>query len=174
LIRAFRATLEEVTQASMILHVLDVSSPHRREYRHEVRRILAELEAHEKPVILVLNKVDLVDAAEAAAAVEAERADGSAVDVVAISARGGDGIPSLVESIDRHLPLDQIVTERYRFRHDEGDKISFLYQHANVVERKDKASGVEIVAEVPESVRVRFAAHVAKPAAAKQRSRTRG
>src|SRR5262249_13551438 len=57
LVQAFRATLEEVKEAALILHVLDVSSPHRREQVLEVQKVLQEIGAEDKPQVLVLNKI---------------------------------------------------------------------------------------------------------------------
>jgi GTP-binding protein HflX len=157
LVKAFRATLEEVTQAALILHVADLSSPHRREHMAEVGKVLTELEAAEKPQILVLNKADLLDPAEVAAAVEAERGGQAASAVLAISARRAEGLDALLETIDPLLPADRISEQRFHFAFDEGDRLAFLYEHARVLERTDTESGVDLLAEVPESVSLRLA-----------------
>jgi GTP-binding protein HflX len=156
LVKAFRATLEEVTQASLILHVADVSAPHRRDHIEEVDKVLAELEAAEKPQILVLNKNDLLDSQEAAAAVEAEQGSQSAAAVLSISARRAAGLDALLETIDRLLPADRVSAQRFHFAFDEGDRLAFLYEHARVIERTDTESGVDLVAEAPESVSLRL------------------
>jgi GTPase len=150
LIESFRATLEEVTEASMILHVVDVSSPHHREQMHEVDHVLEELGANAKTQLLVLNKTDQLEPWEVPLAIERER--GSAVDVVAISALKGEGIPELIAAIDRWLPGDPVMVGRFHFSHEEGEKLSFLYEFARVLERADLESGVDVVAEAPESV----------------------
>ena len=157
LVKAFRATLEEVTQASLILHVADLSSPHRRVHMAEVGKVLTELEAAEKPLILVLNKSDLLDPSEVAAAVEGERGGQAASAVLSISARRAAGLAALLEAIDRLLPADRISQRRFHFAFDEGDRLAFLYEHARVIERSDTESGVDLVAEVPESVSLRLA-----------------
>lgn len=158
LVQAFRATLEEVTEAAMILHVVDVSSEHHREQAGEVLRILQELRAHNKPQILTLNKTDLLSqtAAGVKAALPGETA--GADEVVAISARRRRGMNELIAAIERRLPVETLSVQRYHFDHNQGDKLSFLYQHARVLERKDVASGVEIVAEVSEGLRSRLGA----------------
>ncbi len=160
LIKAFRATLEEVTRAAMILHVVDAGTAHWREQMQEVSKLLSELEADDKTQILLLNKRDLLDPAEVAAATDAARGTAPATEVLAISARSGQGLNALIAAIDRLLPVDEVMTERYRFSHEEGDKISFLYDHARVLERYDTSAGVEIVAEAPASVRRRLEDHV--------------
>jgi GTP-binding protein HflX len=150
LIESFRATLEEVTEASMILHVVDISSPHHREQMHEVDHVLEELGASTKTQVLVLNKTDRLPAGEAPQAVERER--GAAAEVVAISALKGEGITELIAAIDRRLPGDPVMVGRFHFSHNEGEKLSFLYEYARVLERADLESGVDVVAEASESV----------------------
>ena len=158
LIESFRATLEEVTEAAMMLHVVDVSSPHRRDQMEEVDRLLHELGASTKPRLLVFNKTDLLDPREVQQVLEAERSAGS--EVVAISARTGEGIDRLIEAIDRLLPGDPLSVDRYHFSHQEGEKLSFLYEFARVVERSDSETGVDVLAEAPESVKKRFRENV--------------
>ena len=164
LIDAFRATLEEVSQAAMVLHVVDVSTDRRREQMDEVGKVLQELQAHDKPQILVLNKMDRVEDSEVQAAVAGEAAAGSAVAVVAISARERLGLDGLAAAIDRRLPGEEIVTQRYHFGHNEGSRISFLYEHARVIEREDTWEGVRVLAEVPVSVGQRLADNLVRDA----------
>jgi GTP-binding protein HflX len=156
LIESFRATLEEVTEAAMMLHVVDISSPHRRDQMEEVGRLLRELGASTKPQLLVLNKTDRLAPWEVQQALETERGEGSAAEVVAISALTGEGIDKLLEAIDRLLPGDPVSLDRYHFSHQEGEKLSFLYGFAKVVERSDSETGVDVLAEAPASVKKRF------------------
>ena len=156
LIRAFRATLEEVTEAAMILHVVDIASPHRAEYINEVENVLQELGAGDKPRLLVLNKVDLLGPAEAEAAAHGETA-APGEETVAVSALRRHGIDALLQAIDRLLPGDDVEEVRYYFSHQDGEKLSFLYDHARVLERSDTPDGVEITALAAQSVRRRLA-----------------
>ncbi len=159
LIEAFRATLEEVTEAAMILHVVDIAAPQRRGRMEEVERLLAELESSGKPQLLVLNKRDLLTPDECAAACAAERSFASAVKVLPVSAKTGEGIPELLAGIDEFLPDDRIVRSRFRFPFDAGGKLAFLYEHAKVIERCDDEAGVEVLADVPESVERTLSEH---------------
>ena len=159
LVRAFRATLEEVTEAGMCLHVVDVSSEYRRDHMREVNRVLEELKAQETPQILVLNKADRITQAEADHIRDAETAAGEHAAVVSISALKGDGIGPLIEAIDRHLAADRVSTVRYLFHHDEGDKLSFLYSHGRILERADEEEGARVTAEAPASIHNRLTAH---------------
>ncbi|MEZ5362652.1 MAG: GTPase HflX [Bryobacterales bacterium] len=156
LVKAFRATLEEVVEAALILHVVDAASPHRREQMGEVDRLLAELGAHEKPQILVLNKADLLGPAAAEAVLDAERTAGGRAAVAAISARERSGLDELRRLIEQCVPADPLKVCRFRFPHERGDLLSFLYENARVLEREDGPEAVEVVAEATESVRRRL------------------
>lgn len=156
LVQAFRATLEEVTEAQMIVHVVDISAPGRREQMREVDSLLSELDASETPQLLVLNKADLIDADEANAILEAERGSGGRIDVVVVSAQTGQGIPELLEAIERGLPSDPLLRVSYRFGYDQGKRLSFLYTHAHVLQREDTSDGVLVTADASESVRMRL------------------
>ena len=157
LIQSFRATLEEVTEAAMLLHVVDVSSDQRPERRREVAKVLEELDADKKPQILVLNKTDLLAAGEAGGIANTEKAAAGASEVISISARRGGGLTELLEAIDRLLEVDDLAVVQYHFSHGEGEKVSFLYEHARVMERIDDSQGVGILAEAPRSVRLKLA-----------------
>ena len=95
LIEAFRATLDEVTEADFLIHVLDAHDFHRDAHYESVRRVLEELNAHEKPVVLALNKMDLLD--------EEERRQILAKfpDAVLISAKGKLNLETLIQAVSR-------------------------------------------------------------------------
>ena len=88
LVKAFRATLEEVVEASLLLHVVDASSPHAGHQTEHVLKVLTEIGAGETPQILVLNKVDLLPAGSDVSPL-AQRVPGD--NHVSISARTGQG-----------------------------------------------------------------------------------
>jgi len=156
LVQAFRATLEEVKEAALILHVLDVSSPHRREQVLEVQKVLQEIGAEDKPQVLVLNKIDLLAEPERGARIEAEKATWPASPVVAVSALTGEGLAQLLELLDRSPALEPVSEAHFHFQLSEGDKVSFLHDHARVLETRYTAEGVDVWAAVPESVRRRL------------------
>ena len=156
LIEAFRATLEEVKEAALILHVLDISSPHRREQVRQVEKVLHEIGAHDKPHVLVLNKIDLLEEPERTARIEAERAAWPAYPAAGVSAWTGEGIPQLVECLDRSSALEAVSKARFHFDLREGNKISYLHEHGKVLETRYTDKGVEVCAEVSESVRRRL------------------
>ncbi len=159
LVRAFRATLEEVTEADMCLHVVDASSENRGEYIREVNKVLDELNARETPQVLVLNKADCIPPHDVDYIPASEMSVGGHVSVVTVSALKRTGLTALVGAIDRHLPGDELSTVSYLFGHNEGDKLSFLYSHGRIIERADREEGSRVTAEAPASVHSRLAGH---------------
>jgi GTP-binding protein HflX len=166
LVKAFRATLEEVTEATLILHVVDVSAPHASAQTGHVLKVLAEIDAAAIPQLLVLNKVDRLP--EAQTDVEAYRRrllgdSGAAADsrAVAISALTGQGIDGLLAAIDEVLPFDPIVHARLRLPLGEGARISMVHDLGRVLETRYVGDACEMEVEIPESLRQRLAAFVA-------------
>ena len=167
LVRAFRATLEEVTEAALLLHVIDVSSPHAAEHTAHVMRVLAEIGAEKTPQLLVLNKIDLVPDSRVDAGTVTRRllADAGATSAmprsVAVSAHTGAGFPDLLAAIDSLLATDPVSVVRFRIPHDEGAALHLLHEYARVVEKKYAEEYSEVVAETPESVKRRLSRFVA-------------
>lgn len=169
LIKAFRATLEEVVEASLLLHVVDVCSPHAAQQTSHVVGVLNEIGAGETRQILVLNKVDLLPDAEPHAAADsnllAQRILGEArpagvSGAVAISARKGFGTAALLEEIDKMLTLDQVSQAHFRLPVAEGGLLHLLHQRARVLSSRFEDDAVDVVAEVPESIKRRLAGYV--------------
>jgi GTP-binding protein HflX len=153
LVKAFRATLEEVQQAALILHVTDASSPTRAEQDRHVALVLEELESAEKPRIRVFNKLDRLSDEERADLLAAEP------DGIAVSAVTGEGIDALLDLLDARLPGDPIQTVRFRFPQTEGAALSMLYDHARILSRdypQGADSVIEVQAEVPASLLARL------------------
>jgi GTP-binding protein HflX len=151
LVKAFRATLEEVSQAQLILHVSDCASPLRAQQEAEVMNVLAELGASESPVLHVGNKADLLD--------EVQRGQLAArPGLILVSARTGEGIPELLLEMDRRLTTDPVERVRMRFSLRDGKALSEVYQAGRVLQRLDDEHGVEIEAELPQSCVQRLAA----------------
>jgi GTPase len=145
LVAAFRATLEEVTEADLLLHVVDVSSPEYMRHIDAVRRVLAEIEAEDVPAVLVLNKWDCLTEDERARLQAWEPA------AIPISARTGEGLEELRLAIVRRLALE---TQRVTLEFDEESerdrqRIARLYQHARVRSHNAQDGRVSIEADVP-------------------------
>jgi GTP-binding protein HflX len=101
LVTSFRATLEEVERAEVLLHIRDASSAYGEEQKAQVEKVLGELEVLDKPRIEVLNKIDLLT--------PEERAGLGTRGIVTVSAQSGEGIDGLLAAIDEALVVDPLV-----------------------------------------------------------------
>jgi GTPase len=146
LVKAFRATLEEVTEASLILHVVDASAAAAAEHTEHVLKVLAEIGASGIPQILVLNKMDRVEEAPRRLVERPMRA-------VEISAKTGAGIEGLLAAVDELLPMDPVVRTTLRFPAGDGATLALLHEFGRVLGTRYDGEVVEVDAEVPESVR---------------------
>ena len=163
LVKAFRATLEEVTEASLLLHVVDASSQYAPHQTAHVLKVLSEIGAEKTPQIMVLNKIDQLP--EPAGGLEALgqrilgeiRGAAGSIYPLPLSARTGQGVDALLREMDRLLPLDPISRAKFRIPAAEGALIHQLYEQANVLSRRDTEDAIEIEAEVPESLLQRLA-----------------
>ena len=148
LVAAFRATLEEVSEADLVLHVIDASAPDRDRRMSAVRQVLEEVDATEVPLIEVYNKTDQLTADERIRLQERDPA------AVCISALEGNGVDELVETIASHLALD---VRRITVVFDPADPVSReqiarLYRHARVLAHETRDGQATIVADVPRRV----------------------
>jgi GTPase len=149
LVSAFRATLEEVQRASLILHVSDASSRLSAEQDAQVEIVLKELEAEKKPRLRVMNKVDLLDE-EVAEGLIADTA--RSVTTVYVSAVEGTGLDRLLDRIDAMIEEDPVSRVHLRVPQKEGKMLALLEARARIYSRKYKDGAVELEAEAPESV----------------------
>jgi len=159
LVQAFRATLEEVTEASLLLHVVDASSPAASGHSSHVRRVLNEIGAQETKSILVLNKSDLVAARGEDPESLARRLSGEAggSPAVVISAQSGEGMEELLAAIDRHLPDDPVERASFRIPVADLAPVHLLHEFARVLSEKYTDEYYEVDAEVPASMLRRLA-----------------
>ena len=149
LVSAFRATLEEVQRASLILQVSDASSRLSAEQDAQVEIVLKELEAEKKPRLRVMNKVDLLDVEVAEALVNDALLDAK---TVYISAAEGIGLNKLLTRIDSMIEEDRISRVRLRIPQKEGKTLAILEAQARIYSRKYKDGAVELEADAPASV----------------------
>ena len=150
LVSAFRATLEEVQRASLILHVSDASSRLSAEQDAQVELVLKELEAEKKPRLRVMNKVDLLDEEVARSLlIDAARPGSKTVYVSAIE---GAGLETLLQRIDAMIVEDPIRRVQLCLPQKEGKLLALLESRARVYSRHYKDGSVELEADAPESV----------------------
>jgi GTP-binding protein HflX len=164
LVDAFRATLEEVTAAALLLHVVDMASPAAAEQTSHVMKVVAEIGAEATPQILVLNKSDCVPAAERCQDTAAlthrllgETARQNETPAVAISARSGEGLRELLQLIDKRLVQDPVARQRFRLPLGEGRALHLLHDRAAVISKHYADEYCELVADAPLSIRNRLA-----------------
>jgi GTP-binding protein HflX len=150
LVSAFRATLEEVQRASLILHVSDASSRLSAEQDAQVEIVLKELEAEKRPRLRVMNKVDLLDE-EVAQNLTADAARESSRTVY-VSAVEGSGLNHLLERIDKMIEEDQISRIKLRVPQKEGKTLALLEARSRIYSRIYSDGLVELEVEAPESV----------------------
>jgi GTP-binding protein HflX len=144
LVEAFRATLEEVQQANVVLHVRDVSSEETEAQAADVAAVLEEIGAGPdsgRAVVEVWNKIDLLPDVERAALLDrSPRRDGAAAPVVAVSAVSGEGCERLLgflaDLVDQGAPVEAHLQPQ------DGEAMAWLYRHGRVLTRNDDDSGV--------------------------------
>jgi GTP-binding protein HflX len=135
LVAAFRATLEEVTEADVILHVRDVANPDSAAQAGDVLKVLGELgvSAEKTPIIEVWNKIDLLgDELERRERLQMIAPSGTVVGTVEVSAQTGEGIDALLDAIERTLAAKS-KTYRVFVPHENGADVGWLYGHAEII-----------------------------------------
>jgi GTP-binding protein HflX len=145
LVAAFRATLEEVQEAAMILHVSDIANPRQAEQDDEVRKVLADLGVEDKPRLQVFNKIDLLREDERPQLENSPRA-------AFVSALTGDGLEQLRAQLDEVLPGDRPRRVSLCFPATDGRRRALVHQRGRVLSEEFRDGNVWIDAELPSSV----------------------
>jgi GTPase len=159
LVAAFRATLEEVAEADVILHIRDISHPDSAAQRVDVLTVLAGMvedgvldAAWPSRCIEVLNKADLVGGVDAVPVRN---------DAVAVSAVTGEGLPALRAAIDARIAEGMEVAD-YDIPPSDGARLAWLYQHGEVIGREDDADLIHVRVRLLPADRARFEQPVAQ------------
>ncbi|HEV7457557.1 MAG TPA: GTPase HflX [Roseococcus sp.] len=156
LVEAFRATLEEVASADIILHVRDVAHPDSAAQRADVHAVLDGMASGEHPSmgddwrarsIEVLNKADLLGGPEAVAA----RIEGG----LAVSAMTGEGLDQLRAALDERLSAG-MVTAELTLAPADGARLAWLYRHGEVLRRVEEEGAVRLTVRLSPADRARF------------------
>jgi GTP-binding protein HflX len=166
LVEAFKATLEEVVRADLLLHVVDISHPQAGEQIEAVNTVLAEIGADEKSTLMIFNKMDRLDP-------EGTGAGGGALNrlqekfphAVAISATTGDGIPALLAEIGTQLRPKREFLE-LRIPHEQSAVIARLHKVGQVIERRYSGRAARFKARIPPHYHAEFAAYIVRDAQA--------
>ena len=149
LVAAFRATLEELEGASLLVQVTDAFHPQHSQQETAVEHLLETLGIVETPRLLVWNKIDLLDSAARARLPQEPR-------TVAVSARSGEGFPALLQKIDEMLEADPIVEEEFEFSAGDGERLAFLHRAGNVLSTRYENDRVTVRARLAKSLRARL------------------
>jgi len=143
LVAAFRATLEEVLEADLLVHVVDISHPHAMEQAKAVLNTLKEIGAGDIPILNALNKIDQLQDPQAA-----QEALRSLPDSVAISALTGQGVPDLLAAVEAALESEmRPISVLLPF--ERGDLVSMIHERGLIEEESYEHGGTRIVGQVP-------------------------
>jgi GTPase len=156
LVAAFRATLEEVTEADLIVHVRDLAHPDTEAQSADVMAVLESLGVLEGegrvPMIEVLNKADLLDPETHDAAVErAERRE----DCVLVSALTGEGVEQLKAVLSERLAAPTTL-ETFQLHPSDGQRLAWLHANGDVVSQEDAAGMINLKVRLTEKARAQF------------------
>ena len=135
----------------MILLVSDGSAPNRVEQEEQVRNVLQEIGALDKPILRICNKIDLLSAEEKDTLRGGE--------AIPISAKTGEGVEALLRVVDRSLPLDPVEKVQLRFSPREGKDLAWVYEFGRVLRREEQDGFICVEAELPLSVINRLTKH---------------
>ncbi len=158
LVAAFKATLEEVLEADILVHVRDAAHPECAQQKADVEAVLGDLglgEENRPPLIEVLNKIDLLEADGARELANRARRDNPPQ--ILVSALDGEGCAELLRAIDRALD-DRRQTIEVSLAWQDSAQLAWLYQHGRVLRREDGESGIELSVRLEATDAARFMA----------------
>jgi GTPase len=164
LIAAFRATLEEVQEAALILHVTDISNPHHAEQDAEVEKVLDDLGVKNTPRVHVFNKIDQLDPEQLA---NLQSANGQNEQKAFTSAATGAGLEDLLARIDAVLPGDPLVRMHLNVPLANGRDLAIIHACGRVLRSEVQDEHMQVEADLPESIARQFQEFVADREAAR-------
>jgi GTP-binding protein HflX len=150
LVTSFRATLEEVERAELLLHVRDAASPTLDEQRAQVEAVLAELDVRGKPTLQVLNKIDLLRAGSTL------EPGFQAPGTIAVSGLTGAGLDDLLHAVDAALTADPLETAEFRIPQAEGRVIAALERGATITGQRFEGNLIYLTIVGPSSLLERY------------------
>ena len=154
LVAAFRATLEEVIEADLIIHVRDIAHPDSEAQAQDVANVLLGLgladELKRVPMLTVYNKIDALDADARAALAQGD-------DAIAVSALTGEGIEALRDATDILLRAGSHIHD-FHLASSDGRRMAWLHEHGDVIGQQYEADGVDVQVRLSDADRARFTA----------------
>jgi GTP-binding protein HflX len=150
LVAAFRATLEEIAEADLLIHVVDVTHPNAQAQARAVHETLEEIEADHIPTLIALNKIDQLSDPE-----RAQQAVAGFPHAVAISALTGQGIPDLLAAVSQEL-FENFEPVTVRLPYEEGGLIAMFHESGQVERIEHVRGGVEIEGKLPGRLLARY------------------
>eukprot|EP00592_Proboscia_alata_P006511 CAMPEP_0194357344 /NCGR_PEP_ID=MMETSP0174-20130528/4839_1 /TAXON_ID=216777 /ORGANISM="Proboscia alata, Strain PI-D3" /LENGTH=664 /DNA_ID=CAMNT_0039127323 /DNA_START=92 /DNA_END=2086 /DNA_ORIENTATION=+ len=148
LVAAFRATLEEVREADVLVHVVDSSNPMWAKQEAAVIKVLQEIGCGDKPIVRVLNKIDLLGH-ESSEQLKVEVAKTGLS--VAVSSLTGDGMQDFVHFVEEAL-VKMLVPIELEIPYDKGDELNMIHEVGNVELVDYRATGTYVLARVPTAI----------------------
>jgi GTPase len=173
LVAAFRATLEELESADLLLLVTDASHPQHEQQDEAVERLLETLSLASTPRIHVWNKIDLPEAAQ----VRRRAAKSVSPEVfpleAAVSARTGEGLEALLRTIDESLGQDPVVEADFEFPATDKERIALLHRSGTVLSKRFENNRVFMRARITESQKEQIQAGDAAPSMGRRTQKSR-
>jgi GTP-binding protein HflX len=154
LVAAFRATLEEIAEADLLLHVVDVTHTNAQAQAKAVYQTLEEIEADHIPVLIALNKIDLLNDTDGA-----RRALESFPNAVAISAHTGEGIKDLQDSV-KNILFENYVDVSLWLPYNKGSLISLFHEQGRVEMVEHGEEGMQITGVIPNRLLARYSPYI--------------
>mmetsp|Transcript_15058 Transcript_15058/g.28802 ORF Transcript_15058/g.28802 Transcript_15058/m.28802 type:complete len:698 (-) Transcript_15058:91-2184(-) len=168
LVAAFRATLEEVKEADVLIHVIDVSNPSWEKQERAVLSVLADMDAIDKPIVRVLNKIDLL---EPLVAERLKFETSMAQSTVAVSALNGDGLMDFVAVVEEAL-AELLVPIEVEIPYSKGDELNAVHEQGNVEVVDYREKGTYVQALVPTAIAERLSRYSVNPEPSKEQGRS--
>jgi GTP-binding protein HflX len=164
-IAAFRATLEEINEAALLVHVVDITHPNAAEQTETVNRVLEEIGADGKPTLMALNKIDLLQPDAAATLADFRERTDLPSDVVAISAQQKLGLDDLLQTIERLLDAEQeFVPVTVLAPYDRYDLVDRFHRYGRVELMDFSEAGATVRGQLPAALVGRFEPYLANGA----------
>ncbi|MCU0486434.1 MAG: GTPase HflX [Anaerolineales bacterium] len=160
LVAAFRATLEEIAEADLLLHLVDITHPQAAAQAKAVHQTLQEIDAGDIPILTIINKIDRLTNPEGA-----RLALESFPNSVAISALKGTGLPDMLDKINEYL-YENYAAVTVMLPYQEGALIAMFHEQGQITFEEHQPGGVLIQGRLPGRLLAYFRAYEKKPGAA--------